>query len=128
MERKSTQDFYFPVQVSPVRALDPNSAPARRLAAFLAGRKAETIKAFRADLEDFQVFVGALTLIEAAQLLLARGQGEANAQALAYRTHTTPEVFNVALVNGQMSETNVRRPSPSLLCKLFETKALNTRL
>jgi integrase/recombinase XerC len=82
-----TEKFYAPVPVSPAATPDPSVSAARLVAAFLAGRKPETIKAYRADLEDFQAFVQSPTLDQAASLLLARGQGEANALALAYRNH-----------------------------------------
>jgi site-specific recombinase XerD len=57
------------------------------LRAFLNGRKAETITAYRQDLEDFQAFIQAPSLEQAASLLLARGSGEANALALEYKAH-----------------------------------------
>jgi hypothetical protein len=71
---KTNEEFYAPVPVSP-STLDPSSAAARLLAAFLAGRKEDTIKAYRADLEDFQAFVQASTLDQAAGLLMARAWG-----------------------------------------------------
>jgi hypothetical protein len=54
--KKSEEEFYAPVPLSPAGTLDRSTA-ARLLDAFLAGRKAETIKAYRADLEDFRAFV-----------------------------------------------------------------------
>ena len=82
-----TEKFYALEPASSAATPDPSFSAARLVAAFLAGRKPETIKAYRADLEDFQAFVRAPTLDQAASLLLARGQGEANALVLAYRTH-----------------------------------------
>jgi len=53
---------YLPVPVVPTEALDSSSAASRLLATFLNGRKADTIRAYQADLEDFQSFVHAPTL------------------------------------------------------------------
>ena len=75
---------YIPVPVMPADALDPVSAVRRLLEAFLGARKAETITAYRQDLEDFQAFIRAPSLEQAASLLLARGQGAANALVLDY--------------------------------------------
>ncbi len=61
------------VPVMPADALDPVSAVHRLLKAFLGGRKAETITAYRQDLEDFQAFIQAPSLEQAASLLLAQG-------------------------------------------------------
>jgi hypothetical protein len=47
------------------------------LRAFLNGRKTETITAYRQDLEDFQAFIQAPSLEQAASLLLALGLREA---------------------------------------------------
>jgi integrase/recombinase XerC len=99
--KNSDDEFYAPVPMS--SALDPSSAAARLLDAFLAGRKEETIKAYRADLEDFQAFVQASTLDQAAGLLMARGLGEANALALAYRTHLMDRNLAAITVNRRLT-------------------------
>ena len=78
---------YLPVPLGRKGSLDPTSAAARLLRAFLNGRKAETITAYRQDLEDFQAFIQAPSLEQAASMLLARGPGEANALALDYKAH-----------------------------------------
>ncbi len=78
---------HLPVPLSRRGGLDPESAAARLLRAFLNGRKAETITAYRQDLEDFQAFIRAPSLEQTASLLLARGPGEANALALDYKAH-----------------------------------------
>src|SRR5258708_38739272 len=78
---------HVPAPLSRRGGLDPDSAAARLLRAFLNGRKAETITAYRQDLEDFQAFIQAPSLEQAASLLLARGPGEANALALDYKAH-----------------------------------------
>src|SRR5215470_10002711 len=100
--KKSDEEFYAPVPASPAGALD-RSAAARLLDAFLAGRKEETIKAYRADLEDFQTFVGASTLDQAAGLLMARGVGETNALALAYRTHLMERELAAITINRRLT-------------------------
>src|SRR5215468_12372336 len=99
---KSDEEFYAPVPISPAGTLD-RSAAARLLDAFLAGRKEETIKAYRADLEDFQAFVRASTLDQAAGLLMARGLGEANALALAYRTHLMERNLAAITINRRLT-------------------------
>jgi hypothetical protein len=48
------------------------------LQAFLSGRNALTMKAYRADLEDFAGFIKTGTIGEAARLLLTQAPGEAN--------------------------------------------------
>ena len=52
----------LPVGVLPAGAPDPSSVVSRLLAAFLSGRRAETIKAYQANLEDFRAFIQASTL------------------------------------------------------------------
>jgi integrase/recombinase XerC len=54
---------------------------------WLSGRSPRTAEAYAQDLEDFRRFVGADTGTAAAEALLSRGAGPANALALAYRTH-----------------------------------------
>lgn len=54
------------------------------VAAFLRGRKASTLRAYRQDLEDLRRFVGLATTDEAAQALLATNRGQAHALALAW--------------------------------------------
>jgi integrase/recombinase XerC len=100
--KKSDEEFYAPAPIPPAGALD-RSAAARLLDAFLAGRKEETIKAYRADLEDFQAFVEAPTLDHAAALLMGRGLGEANALALAYRTHLMERELAAITINRRLT-------------------------
>jgi hypothetical protein len=100
--KKSDEEFYAPVPLSP-KAIDPTSQAARLLAAFLAGRKQETIKAYRADLEDFQAFVQVSTLDQAAGMIMARGLGEANALALAYRTHLMERDLAAITINRRLT-------------------------
>src|SRR5882762_7593358 len=94
---------HLPVPLGRSRSLDPTSAAARLLRAFLNGRKAETITAYRQDLEDFQAFIQAPTLEQAASLLLARGPGEANARALDYKAHLMARQFAPTTLNRRLT-------------------------
>src|SRR5438309_11059916 len=94
---------YLPVPLSRRGGLDPESAAARLLRAFLNGRKAETITAYRQDLEDFQAFIQAPSLEQAASLLLARGPGEANALALDYKAHLMDRELAANTVNRRLT-------------------------
>jgi integrase/recombinase XerC len=94
---------YLPVPLSRKGGLDPDSAAARLLRAFLNGRKAETITAYRQDLEDFQAFIQAPSLEQAARLLLARGPGEANALALDYKAHLMDRELAANTINRRLT-------------------------
>ena len=94
---------YLPVPLSRRGGLDPESAAARLLRAFLNGRKAETITAYRQDLEDFQAFIEAPSLEQAASLLLARGPGEANALALDYKAHLMGRRLSANTINRRLT-------------------------
>lgn len=59
------------------------------LEAFLAGRKATTLRAYRKDLDDFAVFLGQADARAAVARLVAGSAGQANALALAYRANLT---------------------------------------
>src|ERR1700674_3500379 len=91
------------VPLSRRTSLDPTSAAARLLRAFLNGRKAETITAYRQDLEDFQAFIQAPSLEKAASLLLARGPGEANALALDYKAHLMDRELAANTINRRLT-------------------------
>ena len=94
---------YLPVPLSRRGGLDAESAAARLLRAFLNGRKAETITAYRQDLEDFQAFIQAPSLEQAASLLLARGPGEANALALDYKAHLMDRELAANTINRRLT-------------------------
>jgi hypothetical protein len=83
--------------------LDPSSPAARLLRAFLNGRKPETITAYRQDLEDFQAFIQAPTIEQAASLLLARGPGGANALALDYKAHLMDRHLSANTINRRLT-------------------------
>src|SRR5437879_6767612 len=94
---------HLPVPLGRSGTLDPTSAAARLLRAFLNGRKAETITAYRQDLEDFQAFIQAPSLEGAANLLLARGPGEANALALDYKAHLMDRELAANTINRRLT-------------------------
>jgi integrase/recombinase XerC len=71
--------------------------------AFLSGRNERTIKAYSQDLADFQAFMGAATVDDAAKMLLANGHGPANAAALAYKTHPIERGLQSATVNRRLA-------------------------
>jgi integrase/recombinase XerC len=71
--------------------------------AFLRGRNQKTIEAYRRDLEDFRAFLGSPTIDDAAKILLSRGPGEANAVALAYKTHLIERGLQSATVNRRLA-------------------------
>ena len=93
--------------IVPVLVRDAPSSiapPGRRLVeAFLSGRNARTIEAYGQDLQDFRAFVGAETLDAAAGALLGRSHGEANALALAYKTHLVERKLTAATVNRRLA-------------------------
>ena len=101
------------------------------LRAFLSGRNEKTIKAYSQDLADFQAFVGAATVDDAARLLLSQGHGPANALALSYRTHLVQrcgevvslDVEDVDLQQGTLAVRGKGRTSKQLLSLPEPTKA-----
>ena len=89
-----------------VRAIAPAVLPRAReelVALFLSGRSLRTLQAYRDDLQDYQVFVGAPTLDAAAAHLLESGQGAANAAVLAYRAHLLERGLAPATVNRRLA-------------------------
>lgn len=93
----------FPGPGVPAGALDASLAASRLLAAFLRGRRVETIKACQAHLENFRVFVQAPTLDRATSLLLARGLGQANALVLDYKAHLLERNLTPATINRRLA-------------------------
>jgi integrase/recombinase XerC len=71
--------------------------------AFLSGKSPRTIEAYRRDLEDFTAFTGAGSGETAARVLLANGHGEANALALAYKSHLLDEGLSPATINRRLA-------------------------
>jgi integrase/recombinase XerC len=73
------------------------------VAAFLAGRNARTLLAYRRDLEDFRAFLGAGSVEQAAEALVRAAHGEANAVALAYRAALIDRGLQPATVNRRLA-------------------------
>ena len=85
--------------------LVPNTTPqaSELVALFLSGRTEATLRAYRRDLEDFRAWVGSATLADAAQTLLTRGQGPANALTLAYRANLQERKLQSATINRRIA-------------------------
>src|SRR3954452_16555930 len=80
------------VRIDPPQAHAPHVVavgPVDLLAAFLAGRKPTTLRAYRKDLTDFAAFLGAPGPGEAVDFLVSGSAGEANGLALAYKANLT---------------------------------------
>jgi integrase/recombinase XerC len=73
------------------------------VAAFLAGRNARTVCAYRQDLEAFRRFLQVPALDDAAQRLLASAPGAAHALALAYQAHLLERGLQAATVNRRLA-------------------------
>ena len=73
------------------------------VAAFLAGRNARTMAAYRADLGDFVAFCGAGDMNAAAAELLGLSHGAANERALAYRAHLVDRGLAPATINRRLA-------------------------
>jgi len=82
---------------------DRDTAAVALIAAYTAGRNARTLTAYRKDLEQFRLFVGADTAEAAAQRLLECRQGEANALTLAYRAHLLERGLSPATINRRLA-------------------------
>jgi len=70
---------------------------------FLSGRNEKTVKAYGRDLEDFREFVEAKDINAAAELLLSRGHGEANALVLKYKADMIERKLQPATVNRRLA-------------------------
>lgn len=78
------------VRRDPPHAPTPGTiGPLDLVAAFLAGRKPTTLRAYRKDLADFAAFLGVPDAHAAVALLVAGSAGQANALALGYKAHLT---------------------------------------
>lgn len=85
-------------------ALAARGVDAKRVvASFLSGKSPNTLAAYRADLRAFQEFIGARDLDDAAQFILGRGHGEANAIALDYRAHMVDQGLAPNTVNRRLA-------------------------
>jgi integrase/recombinase XerC len=73
------------------------------VAAFLAGRSPQTLRAYRQDLEDLAAFLGAASIDQAARQLLAGGPGQANGVALSWRARLLERRLSPATVNRRLA-------------------------
>lgn len=80
-----------------------HAAAARLVDAFLGGRNARTLRAYRQDLEDFRAFVAAVDLDDATNQLMGQGQGAANACALGYKASLRDRELSPATINRRLA-------------------------
>lgn len=90
------------VPMTPAPVERANKAAAL-VASFLAGRNERTLRAYRADLEDFRSFLKAEDADEAARILLSGGHGGANALVLAYRADLLDRKLQAATINRRLA-------------------------
>lgn len=83
--------------------LVPNSDSVDLLDAFLGGRNPRTLRAYDRDLADFARFLGSPTSREAIGLLTSGSHGQANAVALAYRTHLAARGLKTATIGRRLA-------------------------
>jgi integrase/recombinase XerC len=81
----------------------PAVAPADLVTAFLAGRNPRTLDAYNRDLSDFARFLGQPDARAAVGILLASPPGQANAIALAYRTHLDARQLAAATIGRRLA-------------------------
>lgn len=73
------------------------------LEAFLAGRKATTLAAYEADLEDFAKFLSVPDAASAAEALVSATHGHANRCVLAYRAQMTERGLSAATIGRRLA-------------------------
>jgi integrase/recombinase XerC len=88
--------FASPFEVGP-------NASAELLAAFFSGHSANTIAAYKADLEEFRTFLNADSVEAVAVVLLGGSHGAANRLALGWRSHLLALGRSPATVNRRLS-------------------------
>jgi integrase/recombinase XerC len=76
----------------------PTVAAVDLVGAFLAGRKPTTLRAYRADLDDFARFVGVEGARPAVEFLISGTAGQANAVALGYKADLIARGLSAATV------------------------------
>lgn len=79
------------------------AATRRLLERFWGNKTPATVAGYGADLDDFRAFLGAPDLIAAADLLLAHGNGEANAIALDYLAHLQARDLAPTTINRRLA-------------------------
>jgi len=94
-----------PASLVPIQRpkLVPNFDTRKLIAAFLAGRNAQTMRAYARDLQDFMIFMKATSPEDAARLLLGGGHGEANALALAFKAELIERGLSANTVNRRLA-------------------------
>lgn len=80
-----------------------SSTADRLVSAFFADKNERTLKAYRADLEDFRSFLGASDINAAAGRLFSQGLGEANALVLDYRSDLRNRGLKASTVNRRLA-------------------------
>ena len=70
---------------------------------FIAGRNKKTIEAYRQDLDDFRQYLDAGTITEAANLLMSKGLGKANAVAIAYKANLIEQGLAPSTINRRLT-------------------------
>src|SRR3954469_23929775 len=80
-----------------------DDAAQRLRPAFLAGRNAQTLRAYSADLDDFRAFIDAPDVNAAAAQLFGHGHGEANGLALAFKARMIGRGLAAATVNRRLA-------------------------
>src|SRR5438445_515543 len=100
-----TDHHWLPVPVPSPSSKPPDSTDAARrlVAAFVAGRSPQTVRAYQQDLADFGAFVGMATPPAAAQFLLSSGPGVANELALRYKADLLSRGLAAATVNRRLA-------------------------
>lgn len=78
-------------------------AVARLVDAFLSGRNARTLIAYRQDLNDFRAFLTVKDLSCAAACLIGQGPGIANETALRYKTNLRDRGLSPATINRRLA-------------------------
>ncbi len=76
---------------------------AELVSSFLSGKNKLTIEALKADIGDFQSFIGADSLEDAAKKLLSSSQGQANFIALKYKGHLVEKGLASNTINRRLS-------------------------
>jgi integrase/recombinase XerC len=90
----------LPIPAAPGR---PADAADRLVAAFLAGRSPQTLRAYRTDLTDFAACTGAGGIAAAAAQLLAGGHGSANETVWHFRNQLQARGLAPATINRRLA-------------------------
>src|SRR5438874_8670423 len=87
----------------PLSLHHPAGAAERLVAAFLAGRSQQTLRAYRYDLADFAACTGASGIAAAAAKVLAGGHGPAKETALHFRNQLQQRGLAPATINRRLA-------------------------